>query len=216
MFKSLGEQKFTNIYKKNLFGENSSKSGRGSDSDQTLEIQVEIPRILKELHIKTIVDVPCGDWNWMRNIDLSNTSYCGLDIVTELVEENSRLYGASNIHFQVANLIKSIPPKSDLIFSRDLFVHLNTRQISECLRNIVSSESTYLLTTTFTKPRKYREVQRIPGIVGWRPINLQLPPFNFPIPIQIIDEKCTEHDGDYSDKALGLWLIKDLVNVIKT
>jgi hypothetical protein len=39
---------------------------------------------------------------------------------------------------------------------------------------------------------------------------LQLPPFNFPKPLKLIDEKCTEYNGKFADKHLGLWLLNDI------
>jgi hypothetical protein len=45
----------------------------------------------------------------------------------------------------------------------------------------------------------------------WRPLNMQLPPFNFPNPICIINEKCTEGEGEFKDKSLGLWRLKDII-----
>ncbi|MGH8131321.1 MAG: hypothetical protein ACRES3_10755 [Steroidobacteraceae bacterium] len=39
----------------------------------------------------------------------------------------------------------------------------------------------------------------------WRPLNLQPPPFGLPPPLRLINENCTEGNGAYRDKALGLW-----------
>ena len=44
----------------------------------------------------------------------------------------------------------------------------------------------------------------------WRPLNLELSPFDFPKPLKIINEKCTEYNGIYADKSLGLWLLDDI------
>ena len=44
----------------------------------------------------------------------------------------------------------------------------------------------------------------------WRPLNLQDKPFNFPSPILIINENCTEDGGEYSDKSMALWDISKL------
>jgi hypothetical protein len=41
-------------------------------------------------------------------------------------------------------------------------------------------------------------------------LNLQLPPFNFPAPLRLIEENCTEDGGKYADKSLGLWRLSDL------
>src|SRR5262249_226159 len=97
-------------------------------------------------------------------------------------------------------------PGADIILSRDLLVHLSFRDIAAALENFKQSMSEYLLTTTF--PRTTRNIDILSG--DWRPINLQLPPFNFPEPLRLINENCTEHGGRYADKSLGLWKLDDL------
>jgi hypothetical protein len=48
----------------------------------------------------------------------------------------------------------------------------------------------------------------IPKIgVGWRPLNLEIAPFNLGKPIALINEDSKERRGKYSDKSLGLWKI---------
>ena len=44
----------------------------------------------------------------------------------------------------------------------------------------------------------------------WRTLNLSLKPFSFPPPLALIDEQCSEGEGEFRDKCLGLWRIKDL------
>jgi hypothetical protein len=43
----------------------------------------------------------------------------------------------------------------------------------------------------------------------WRPLNLEIEPFNLGNPIEIISERTTE-DPRYADKSLGLWKISDI------
>lgn len=60
--------------------------------------------------------------------------------------------------------------------------------------------SRYLLTTTYTE----RQINVESATGGWRPLDLQLPPFNFPAPLAVINENCTEGDGQYADKSFGV------------
>jgi hypothetical protein len=43
----------------------------------------------------------------------------------------------------------------------------------------------------------------------WRPIDLQLPPFDFPSPIELINEEC-DLQTDHPQKSLGLWDLRRL------
>ena len=79
-------------------------------------------------------------------------------------------------------------------------------EILEVLGNFRRSGATYLLTTTFTKPRPNQDT----ADGRWRTLNLTLPPFSFPAATLVIDEKCSEAGGAYADKSLALWRLADL------
>jgi len=197
---------FTEIKKKNYWGSTESVSGSGSVLKQTQSLITELPKILKEKCIKTFLDIPCGDFNWMKELDLSSIHYIGADIVDEIINENKKKYETNNIKFVVMDIIKDTLPMSDIIFVRDCFVHLSFENILKAIENIKKSGSKYLLTTTFTD-----RIKNIDIVTGdWRPINLEIMPFLFPKPEKIIIENCTEGDGEYKDKSMGLWNIKKL------
>jgi hypothetical protein len=40
-------------------------------------------------------------------------------------------------------------------------------------------------------------------------------PFNFPRPIKLINEGCTEGNNLFTDKALGLWRLQDIPGAAK-
>jgi hypothetical protein len=135
-----------------------------------------------------------------------DVQYTGGDIVTELIESNQEKYGRSDRRFIKLNLLTDALPKADLVLCRDCLVHFSYADIFRALRNIKASGSTYLLTTTFIARNKNRNI--ITG--AWRPLNLQIYPFMFPAPIQMIDEKSSIYDRAFCDKHLGLWKISDL------
>jgi len=39
-------------------------------------------------------------------------------------------------------------------------------------------------------------------------------PFNFPKPLEIINEKCTENGGVNSDKSMCIWAVEDMYSSI--
>jgi hypothetical protein len=142
----------------------------------------------------------------MRKVDFANVNYIGGDIVDEIIKQNREKYETNNKRFIVIDLIKDSLPKSDVIFVRDCFVHLSYKKILEAIENIKKSGSKYLLTTTFTEIKKNYDI-----ITGdWRPLNFQIEPFKFPIPENVIIENCTEGDGQYKDKSIGIWVIKKI------
>lgn len=201
------EQIFNSIYEENFWNNKESISGTGSTLEQTQVLIRELQEIINSLSISTILDIPCGDFNWMKTLDLTNLSYSGADIVEKIVKENNKKYSSGNIKFLKINLISDPLPQSDLIFIRDCLVHFSYNDIYSSLKNIIQSGSKYLMTTTFTNQIENKDIQT----GGWRPINFQEAPFNFDPPSILINENCTEVDGIFKDKCMGLWHIKDLL-----
>jgi len=196
---------FREIWKGNGWGGRGSISGPGSDLEQTKVVRKDLPALCDDFGIHSMLDVPCGDFHWMKHVDLGNVDYAGADIVTELIDQNAQ-YCMSNIHFCTLDLIKDALPTVDLVFCRDCLVHLSYKDTYLALGNICKSGSTYLLTTTFTG----RQCNFNIATGQWRPINLQVSPFLFPPPLKLINEECTQRDGAYSDKAIGLWQVSDI------
>lgn len=200
------KDKFSEVYAKNIFGGADSRSGAGSDLTQTEVIRAAIPRILRENNVRSMLDAPCGDWFWMREVDLGVEKYTGADIVETLIAKNRSLFGREGIEFKCLDLSRDELPNVDLIFSRDCLVHLSFADAQRMLNNFKASGATFLLTTTFTDRSSNIDL----GDGFWRPLNMQLAPFHFPPPIEIVNEKCTEGGGNFGDKSLGLWALKDI------
>lgn len=197
--------KFTNIFNNNSFNGTMSVSGPGSDLSQTQVIRAELPKLFKKFNIKSFIDAPCGDFFWMQYVDIGDIKYIGVDIVNEIIRRNAKKFGSKTRKFAYKNIIHDKLPAADLILIRDCWVHLSSKDVFSCVNNLKKSKIKYVLTTSFTDMFSNSELENI-----WRPINLEHPPFNFPKPIEIINEGCTEDNGIYKDKSLVLWEISSL------
>ena len=202
------KRKFENVFLNNLFHGESSKSGNGSSKAQTAEIAGQLPALISGLGIQSILDIPCGDLEWMKDVDLGTASYIGADISPSLISHLTANF--PNKQFQLLNVTKDLLPKVDLIFCRDLFVHLSDKDIQLAINKIKQSGSKYLATTTFSERTKNKNLKFFTREIGWRTLNLEVAPFNFPPALIKINERCTEGAGTFSDKALGLWEIGKL------
>jgi hypothetical protein len=196
---------FQKIFHLHHWYNDESISGPGSSLSQTKTLREILPKILSQLKVSSVLDIPCGDFNWIKEIDLSSYSYCGADIVHEIVSSNLSNYSRRNRHFVWADITSSNLVQHDLIFCRDCLVHFSYADVFKAVINIKKSNSQYLLTTTFPG-RVNKDIKT----GGWRPLDLQNDPFYFPPPIKLINEQCTEEYGRYSDKSLGLWAIENL------
>jgi 2-polyprenyl-3-methyl-5-hydroxy-6-metoxy-1,4-benzoquinol methylase len=183
-----------------------SLSGRGSDSDQTAQLKLELPLMLKELGVKTLLDLPCGDLNWMKDVDLGSISYTGADIVPQLIADLTTRFRESGKDFICLDATRQNPGKYDAIFCRDMLVHLSHKDIIRTLKMFKGSGSRYLLTTHFTDQRPFEDLKKL----GWRPINFTLEPFSFPSPLKLLNERCTEAGSAFLDKSIAVWRLEDL------
>ena len=198
------------MYKENLFHGTVSKSGNGSDLTQTETLRLELPILFKQLEVNSILDLPCGDFYWMSKVVSKDLTYTGADVVPALISNLNSEYKSENISFLEINIVNEGIKKYDVIFCRDLFVHLSNKDIVKSLKNVINSQSTYLFTTTFTRNISNNDLPRFKRGVAWRILNLRKHPWGFPEPLYLINENCTEGDGLYSDKSIGVWKIKDL------
>jgi hypothetical protein len=201
------KDKFSKIYSHNIFGGKESRSGEGSNMEQTAEIRRRIPEVIKKYNIESMLDAPCGDFFWMKETSLGLKKYIGADIVDTLIQKNIKQFGNETTEFVCLNLVEDQLPKVDLIICRDCLVHLTFEHAKKMISNFKKSGAKYLLTTSFNQ----RDLNA--DLVGkdiWRPLNLQIAPFDFPEPLEVIDEKCTEYHGKFADKQLVLWLLNDV------
>jgi len=200
------KSKFGEIYRRNIWGNPESVSGLGSSISATDALRQGLHDVCREYSINSLLDAPCGDYGWMSSAKLPIQTYIGLDIVSDLIEANRTAFESENVHFETADLTRDSLPTVDLILCRDCLVHLSFENIHRVLRNIIQSRSRYLLTTTFPEHDQNSDI--VDG--DWRLLNLQRAPFLFPEPLRLINERCTEADGAYDDKSLGLWRIDSI------
>jgi hypothetical protein len=197
---------FETIYHQALWSSGETLSGYGSMLATTKTIQKALPKLLDELEITTIIDAPCGDFNWMRTIDFTSKIYLGIDIVPDIIKSNNQKYGAENIKFFCLDITTSILPQADIIICRDCFAHLTFEKVLAALSCFKQSGSRYLLATTHQATTHNYSTKT--GFFS--PYNLELPPFNLPKPLLIIEEISAEPFSRGSRKSLALWELKDL------
>ncbi|MDO6597675.1 class I SAM-dependent methyltransferase [Oceanihabitans sp. 2_MG-2023] len=204
--KQSAKEVFTNIKDSNHWSSVESVSGDGSELSVTIDLRNGLEEIIKEKKIKSILDIPCGDFNWMKEVDLHGVNYTGGDIVSSLILKNKEQFSKSNITFADLDLITSQLPQVDLVFCRDCLVHLSYKDIYKALKNIKSSKSKYVLLTSFVKTEKNKDI-----LTGeWRKLNLEAAPFFLGEPLHIIDEKYFKKEMKYADKSMCLWRVEDI------
>ena len=195
------QDRFTLIYSRNAWESKESVSGTGSSLGMTESIRVTLPSLFREFDVKSIFDAPCGDFNWMKLVDLQGVTYTGGDIVKPLIKSLEENFSSETISFVEIDITQSIFPESDLVLNRDCLFHFSYYDILLTLMNFIESESKYFLSTSYENMDNFKNSDIRSG--GFRLIDLFASPFLFPknFHYQIPEQG----EGSLPPRKLYLW-----------
>jgi hypothetical protein len=210
------KQIFSGIYDNFGFGSEESRSGPGSTLEETKFLREKLKEIVKQYNIKSVVDIPCGDFNWMKEIVFSFESYTGGDIVEQCIKTNNEEYGNKRIKFIDFDLLNDSIPDADLLIVRDILGHFPLEDGKKIIDNILKSNCKYLLSTTWAKktdqgwsecgPTDVHRENEGADYGRFYPVNLMTDPFNFPQAEIFLEEDVRVDNFDNGNrKALALW-----------
>jgi SAM-dependent methyltransferase len=191
------QRRFERIHRKNLWGSSESISGYGSTLEATNEVRSLIEELIRSRAVSSVVDAPCGDFNWMSEVvkKFPELSYIGIDIVPAIIEQDCALHTSDNVQFLHGDITTLTIPKADLIINRDCLMHLSYGDIERAIKQFNKSGSSLLLSTTWPNVSKNQDITT----GQFRPINLQRDPFNFPEPNYLVFE--SKEPG----RAVAVW-----------
>lgn len=189
--------RFSTVFAEKLWGNNESISGPGSRKDSPLVVTAisAIEFVIEHYDVHSISDIPCGDFNWFNAIPekYRHIDCVGFDIVAALIERNRALY--PRIRFEQFDIVSDIPPRSDLIFSKELLIHLTNRDVKTAIANMKNSGSKYFLASNSFG---VENVELSENAFGYgRPIDLCRTPFNLPALL-------------WNNAFYGLWRFADI------
>ncbi len=176
---------FTEIYRQNTWGNEESRSGPASSIQRTAEIREGLPKLFQRLKVQSVLDCGCGDWNWMKTVNLTGIQYMGADIVDPIITACQEKFTADTVNFQQLDILQDPPETADLWLARDFCSVLNFQQILHFFQKFLESKSKYVAITSIETPKP--NTDSIPG--NMRPLNMRSKPFSLPPPLD------TVHDG---------------------
>lgn len=187
----------------NKWKDGETLSGPGSTVNYIENLRKELPRLFETFRIKSMLDAPCGDYNWMRLVERPEVHYIGGEIVPELVEVNNARYANDNTRFILCDILKDELPAVDLWVCRDVLPHFGYADIFQTLSNLFrSGDVTYFLTTDH--PEQEENIDIRTG--SFRAMNVLREPLCFPEPILWIDD----YIEGYPVRRLGMCDVKSL------
>lgn len=154
---------------------NIHSSGSGSAVESTKEYREFLASVIKRHNIKSILDVGCGYWEFMEQVDLKGVRYKGIDVVPKVIEYNRSL--RPDLTFKLQALHEVIELKLyDLVILKDVLQHMPNEVVLDTLQ-LLKSAKRVLLTNDISKngenPSTY--------LGGWRPMDLRTPPYSLPV-----------------------------------
>lgn len=195
-----------------------SWDGPGASLDLTEGLRSRLPKLLAERQITNMLDIACGDWNWMRLVDLGEVEYTGWDVDPGRIERcrwrithgDFGTVDRPNAQFEVANAITVEEiPYYDLVLCRDFLAHLPNDYISLVVSKIKAGGSEWLLASNY--PDADNSYKYNPAMYAWlgyleHPVNLEIEPFNLQ-KVDAIPEQSGPGGVLTEPHELGLFLI---------
>jgi hypothetical protein len=153
-------------------------SGPGSipGSIQTKNIIDNLDSFIKKNNIKSILDMPCGDFSWMQDLIKKNNyiNYTGYDIVEDIIFYNNKKYSKNNISFFCKDIVNETNFNNfDLVFIRDFFIHIDYVSINKILDNIKRSKVKFIACSNNNNAINNKDI----AVGQHRKINLTIEPF---------------------------------------
>lgn len=188
--------------------EDATRSGSGSTLDYTRRLRAALPGIFERYNVRTFLDAPCGDWNWMSAVDTSGLQYIGADIAQSVIEANKARYADNNRTFIELDITEDPLPRADMIMVRDCLFHLKWWLRWAFFENFARSEIPYLFMTMHHQEKNLRLERN----GKFKRMNPRKPPFNFEEPIEMVHETVDSLPEDLSTvenlltvRSMGIW-----------
>lgn len=153
-------------------------SGSGSTMESTKLYRVFLQDFLAAHRIRSVVDAGCGDWQFSRAINWTGIDYLGVDIVQSVIEANQRRFGAANVRFAVADIVRDELPPADLLLVKDVLQHLPHADITRFLAQLPRYR--HVLIVNDVHPGSLTAEPEDISTGDYRPIDLTRPPHALP------------------------------------
>ncbi len=183
---------------------------KGPDSGSTLKntalLRENFLKFFNQHHIKSVLDIGCGVSDWFLHIPYPLERYVGLDFLSEVCEQRraeSTETQFQSVEFRQGDIRNAILEPFDLVVCRDCFTHFNYEGIVQALACIRQSGSKFACFSHYLKDCKRNDGVNVPP-GRWYRLNLMLPPYGFPAPIEQLN------DNPNYQKRLAVWNVQSI------
>jgi hypothetical protein len=188
------QQTFIRIWERNAWNGTETPAGPGSTMAATQVLREELPRIVAEMGITSVLDAGCADARWMPDLP----GYVGVDIVGEAIVMARDLHPDRT--YLCADICADELPRCEAVLVRDALQHLSLRDGLTALQNFRRTGAKWLLASSHRG-----ETNTDVASGGWYPCNLEAAPFWLGEPRWSIPDGTWESGMRWPTKVFGLW-----------
>jgi len=170
---------FERIYREGLWAKDAQgkgTSGYGSTLEFTKLYRVFLQDFLAAYQVRSVVDAGCGDWEFSQAIDWKGIRYLGVDIAPSVIAANQRRFGAANVRFVVADIVRDELPAADLLLVKDVLQHLSNADVALFLRQLPRYRHVLIVNDVLLDSLSAPAADIPTG--RYRPIDITQPPFS--------------------------------------
>jgi hypothetical protein len=185
------------MYKTTLPGGVVSVEQRGSSSIQgTRYLCAQLRELFSKHEIKSMFDAGANDASWQMQTIVNYLSYSAGDHDYFAVSRAKELH--PNLCIEVHDMTQDPFPMVDLLFVRDVTIHMNNFYKRQLLNNWLSSSIPWLLTTNIEHCDQNLDQEQLPGEWYFAEINWNIGPWFFPTPVERIQDFVPQ-------RSMSLW-----------
>ena len=182
----------------------SDNSNGASSVEGTARLRENVIALLKKHQIKSMFDAGCNDSNWSQFL-AESIDYQGGDISLAMIAHvwdkrpwmDVRLHDATTDPF----------PDADVLFVRDVAIHLNNRDKMKLWNNWYSSTIPWILITHNLEVDTNSDFE-YSNQFPWSPANWEITPWNYPAPV----DRIWEYGPD--GRSMSLWNRDQFRNIL--
>lgn len=128
------------VYELNLWGSNNTEfySGSGSHQPEIITPYIDVVRaFLKTFKTPiTVCDLGCGDFNIGKQLVPFTKNYIAVDIVSNLIEHNTKTFKAANLEFRCLDIAVDNLPTADCVILRQVLQHLSNKEVQSIVNKL--------------------------------------------------------------------------------
>lgn len=192
--------RFRLYYRSNFWGDAETASGDSSRLDKSEAISLLLQKLVFPLGIQ-LLDLGCGDCNWIGELTFKPSRYVGVDLVPELIERNRARFRSDSTEFYCHDMRQPLPVSTaDVVLIRDIFPHMSDDEVQTVIGNIRSLSASVLIANTFRGAPADRDM----SLINHRSVDLESERFGLgPATFFLPEEPSSVFDQER--RGLGIW-----------